>query len=106
MDGNVWIIQSTVGGEDVAGRLARESVEGGLAACAQVESPMISHYIWRGQLEESREFRITFKTGGGKLQELMTWIRANHPYEVPEILAWPATAVDEAYAKWIDSAQF
>ncbi|RLB44696.1 MAG: divalent-cation tolerance protein CutA, partial [Deltaproteobacteria bacterium] len=31
---------------------------------------------------------------------LAAWIKANHPYEVPEIVAIPAERVSEEYLTW------
>ena len=97
-----WIILSTVDDENRAGELASGSVRSGLAACAQVEAPILSHYIWKGQPETTREWRIAFKTASSRRDELMAWIRKHHPYKVPEILGWEAGIVDPDYAEWIE----
>ena len=42
---------TTVATPEDAARLARGAVEAGLAACVQVEGPVVSHYRWEGRLE-------------------------------------------------------
>ncbi len=97
----IWIVISTVDSEAAAAGLAAGSVRAGVAACAQVEAPIISHYTWKGQVEETREWRICFKIGETKREQLMSWIRTHHPYEVPEIIGWEARAADPDYADWV-----
>ena len=100
----IWIVISTVDSEPAARELASGAVQAGLAACAQVGSPISSHYTWTGRAEEAREWRITYKTGESRRDALMAWVRAQHPYEVPEIVGWEAPAVDRDYAAWITGA--
>ena len=94
------IISTTVDAEATAQDLARKAVGDGLAACAQVEPGITSHYKWEGLQQESREWRILFKTVPGRKEALVDWILANHPYEVPEILVWPVESANPAYTQW------
>ena len=34
---------------------------------------------------------------------LMDWIQTEHPYEVPEILAWAAESGNPAYTNWVEN---
>ena len=47
---------------------------------------------------------MIIKTRQGSLKTLHAWIRANHPYEVPEFLALSVTHGDAAYLKWLQSS--
>ena len=44
---------------------------------------------------------LLIKTARPAGQELRDLLRAVHPYEVPEFLAFPASFADEAYARWV-----
>lgn len=101
MAGMVWIVTTTVGTGDEATGLARMAVETGLAACAQVDAEMVSHYRWEGALQQSRETRIVFKVSSTQRDKLMDWLRKTHPYEVPQILAWEAVSGVSAYTDWV-----
>jgi periplasmic divalent cation tolerance protein len=83
-----------------ADRLARGAVEQGLAACAQVEGPVTSHYRWQGQLEAATEYRVWFKCLPDRLAGLEKWVLAHHPYATPQWLAVRADAVGEKYLSW------
>ena len=84
-----------------ADRLAAGAVEARLAACAQVEGPLRSHYIWEGQVQAEDEYRLTFKLAAAQEPALRTWIHGRHPYAVPQWLAVPATHVSPAYQAWV-----
>lgn len=80
---------------------ARDLVERRLAACANILSPMISVYAWKGAVERAEEAVMILKTRPERRAELMAAVRALHPYDTPAILAVPVTAADERYAQWI-----
>ena len=96
----MFIVWSTVTARADADRLAAEVVRHGLAVCVQVDGPIISHYVWHGQLERSEEFRLTFKCLPGRLAALEAHVRTHHPYETPEWLVVRAEQVGEKYLSW------
>jgi periplasmic divalent cation tolerance protein len=83
------VILCTVPDEAAAEKLATGLVEERLAACVNAIPGVKSFYRWQGKLEAGTEF-----------DELAAWISANHPYDVPEIVAIPAERVGEAYLAW------
>lgn len=91
---------TTTGNRDDADRLARDAVEQGLAACAQVDGPITSHYRWQGKLESATEFRVWFKCLPERLADLEKWVLARHPYDTPQWLAVRAESVGEKYLSW------
>jgi periplasmic divalent cation tolerance protein len=99
-DALLLAVHTTVASHDDARRLSREVITAGLAACAQLE-PIESLYIWKGELVEEPEIRITFKTTRQRLQALMKVIREAHPYEIPAITATPLQDPDPAYLSWV-----
>lgn len=87
--------------ESDASRLAQGAVEAKLAACVQVSGPVRSVYRWKGELENSPEYRLLFKTAESRLESLHAWIKDNHPYETPQFYALVADHVDEQYLRWV-----
>ncbi|AOS45483.1 Divalent-cation tolerance protein CutA [Lacunisphaera limnophila] len=83
-----------------ADRLARGAVEARLAACAQVEGPVTSHYHWEGKMTQTEEFRVCFKYLPGNASSLSAWIHRHHPYAVPEWIEVSAENVGEKYLSW------
>ena len=81
--------------------LARALVEARLAACVSVGAPVESLYHWRGEIETAQEVPVVVKTAARRYAAVEAEIRARHPYELPEILAVPATDGFEPYLAWI-----
>jgi periplasmic divalent cation tolerance protein len=97
---DVIIVFTTVSGTDEAAKLAGKVVKEKLAACVQV-MPIASHYFWDGEVRSEPEQLLLIKTFPEKYDELERFIEANHPYEVPEIIAVDAERVSEGYLKWM-----
>ena len=82
--------------------LARSLVESRLAACVSIGAPVESLYHWRGQIETAREFPVSVKTMRARYPQVEAAILAQHPYELPEILAVPLTDGLDPYLDWIE----
>lgn len=95
----IAVVTTTVATQAQAEQLAQGAVTAQLAACAQVE-PITSHYAWQGQLGQSAEWRVLLKTLPQAVEPLWTWLKANHPYDVPQLLLRTEHA-DSAYAAWV-----
>jgi len=97
----VVLVLTTLPGLRAARTMARDALDAGVAACATVIPGLESHYVWKGRREKTREWALLFKTTPKARPGLFRWIRARHPYEVPEILSWKAEHAWPAYAQWI-----
>jgi periplasmic divalent cation tolerance protein len=96
----MFIAWTTVANRTDAERLAADAVVRNLAACVQIDGPIVSHYRWQGNVERSEEFRLCFKCLPGHLELLEKWLHETHPYETPEWLVVPAARVGEKYLSW------
>lgn len=81
--------------------LGRSVVEARLAPCAQVEGPIGSTFWWDGEIQDTHEWRVVFKTRTDLFESLAQHIRANHAYEVPEIICLPILAGTPDYLDWM-----
>ena len=97
-----FLVITTVAEQVDAKKLAELALENGLAGCVQVQAACTSYYEWQGKAETSTEYPVHFKTNQLKKDQLMKWIKDNHPYELPEIMAIKVTDLEPAYAKWLD----
>ena len=95
------IVLTTTANEEEAGRLAHAIVESKLAACVQILPQMTSVYFWEGKIQSEREHLLLIKTLQEKFDDLSEFIRGNHSYEVPEIVAINAQTVSESYLSWL-----
>jgi periplasmic divalent cation tolerance protein len=94
-------VQTTVPIEMDAYGLARSLVDRRLAACVQVLGPVSSTYRWQGAVEVAEERLLLAKTTVAALQALVSAIRELHPYEEPEIVAFPIVAGSATYLRWV-----
>ncbi len=81
--------------------IAHQLVEQHLAACVSLLPSVRSIYQWQGRVEESQETVLLIKTTQARYAELETALQALHPYQVPEIIAFPAVTGLAAYLEWI-----
>lgn len=95
------IVLTSISSADEAEALAEALVNARLAACVQILPPMTSVYFWEGEVRREREHLLLIKTLAEKYDTLETFIRENHPYDVPEIIAISAEKVSEAYLSWM-----
>jgi len=97
------IVTSTTGAEDAARALAAGVIEAKLGACAQVVGPITSVYRWEGETRTEREWRVEIKTAADRVSALTEHIKANHSYDVPEIVVTPITSGSVEYLSWLVS---
>lgn len=94
------VVLCTVPEAETAQRLANGLIEARLAACVNAIPGVKSYYRWQGKIEAESEIQLVIKTRLGRFDALAAWIEANHPYELPEIVAIPADRASEAYLAW------
>lgn len=98
-----WLtVLTTTDAEEKAARLARGAIEARVAACAQIAGPVTSVYRWEGAVETAREWQVVFKTTGARYEALEAYLRSEHDYETPEIIATPIVRGNADYLRWIE----
>jgi periplasmic divalent cation tolerance protein len=99
-DGQCMVMCSCPDNGSAAG-LARTLVENRLAACVQIV-PIQSVYAWKGEVCTEEERLLLIKTRAVLYSPIESYIIANHPYEVPEIVMIPLQEGLGSYLSWID----
>lgn len=95
------IVSSTTDSEDKARELAASAIAAKLGACAQIVGPITSVYRWEGSVQTDPEWRVEIKTAADRVMELTEHIKANHSYDVPEIIATPIEGGSAEYLAWV-----
>ncbi len=95
------IVLTTVSSEADAQALATMLIEKSLAACVQIDSSIESHYVWQGQKQVEREYRLVIKTTLAATAKLLEMLGTLHPYDEPQILVVPVIAAAPGYARWV-----
>ena len=94
-------VTTTVDSEQAATTLAKQIVTARLAACVQIDGPLLSIYRWQGEICEGKEWRCTIKTLASTAPQLIHFINESHPYDVPEILVVDVHSSSAVYAQWL-----
>lgn len=87
--------------QTTAEELARGLVEKGWSACVQIMPLVTSIYVWQGELCQENEVLLVIKTAAEIMPKLTQWLIAQHPYDLPEVIAVPVVAGASGYIDWL-----
>lgn len=96
------LITTTFENEQDAEKLARMLLAQRLVACARISAVGKSLYWWQGQICEAQEYELGLKSTLNLYPEIEALIRAEHPYQTPEIVATAFIAGSDAYLAWLE----
>ncbi len=68
----------------------------------QIVPQISSVYFWEGQVQKENEQLLLIKTTEEKYPALEQFIKDNHSYDVPEIVAVRSENVSDDYRKWME----
>jgi periplasmic divalent cation tolerance protein len=100
MTAEYYQVVTTTDAQDEADELARGIVAKRLGACVHL-IPMTSVYRWNGEITRDEELRLVIKTTADRLDALIGYIKANHSYEVPQVVATEIVAGSADYLAWV-----
>lgn len=95
------LVMTSLPDEDAAKVLAKRLIDAHLAACVQVQRGVQSLYRWEGRICEEQEAVLVAKTTAQQWPAISAFIKQNHPYDVPEIIAQLVTHSHADYARWV-----
>jgi periplasmic divalent cation tolerance protein len=99
----VLLVLSTFPDAATARRVGRELVEQRCAACANILPQIESIYWWENKVENATETLVLFKTTVDRYAALESTLKQLHPYEVPEVIAFPVEDGLPDYLRWVAS---
>ena len=95
------IVASMTASEEAARALAAGVIDARLGGCAQIVGPITSLFRWNGEVQTEQEWRLEIKTTADRVAALTAHIKANHGYDLPEIIATPITGGSTEYLSWL-----
>ena len=98
------LVLSTCPDAGAAETVARALVEERLAACVNLVPGVRSIYRWQDAVEQADEILLVIKTTAANVDALTARVAQLHPYEVPEVIAFAATDVSDAYLAWLEGS--
>ncbi len=100
-DEQILMVMSNAPDMATASTLARLLVDAKLAACVNVLPGVQSVYRWQGKVEQASEVTLLMKTTRRQYSPLQQALVAAHPYDLPEVIAWPLSEGYAPYLHWI-----
>ncbi len=94
-------VSTSVDSEERADKIARRLLDERVASCVQVLGPIQSQYWWNGRNERAREWICFIKARARDYRRIEASIKKVHPYDAPEILAFPVLRGNAEYLNWI-----
>ena len=98
------VVLCTCPDEATATKIATALLAEELVACVNCVAGIRSMYRWEGQIRDEAEVLLVIKTSAARYGALESLLRAQHPYEMPEIIALPVVAGAHDYLNWIGQA--
>jgi periplasmic divalent cation tolerance protein len=72
-----------------------------LAACVNIIPGITSIYSWKGSVQKDDELLLMIKSRESLVSQIVSDVRQNHPYDVPEVISVPIGGGNEAYMQWV-----
>ncbi|XP_058088030.1 protein CutA, chloroplastic isoform X3 [Magnolia sinica] len=109
MEGNASTVPSivvyvTVPNKEAGKKLAGSIIKEKLAACVNRVPGIESVYWWEGEIQTDSEELLIIKTRESLLEALTEHVKANHEYDLPEVISMPITGGNIKYLEWIKSS--
>lgn len=98
---SVSLVLSTAPDRETGERLVRTLVEERRIACGNLIPGLLSLYRWEGEVAREEEVLLLLKTRAESVASLFARLAELHPYDVPELVELPVSAVSHAYRRWV-----
>jgi len=91
----------TAADADWLAEFTRRLVGDRLAACGHQTAAIRSIYRWDGEVQDEPEARVALHTRTSLVDRIVARADAEHPYDVPCVIALPVVAGNPAYLRWV-----
>jgi len=95
-------VNITTKDEAEARKLAGLLLERRKAACVNIVPGVSTLYRWQGKIESGTESLMIVKTKRSLLHDIITLVKSNHSYQVPEVIALPIDGGSPDYLAWLE----
>ncbi|CAL4933116.1 unnamed protein product [Urochloa decumbens] len=98
------VVYVTVPNREAGKKLAGSIISEKLAACVNIVPGVESVYWWEGKVQSDAEELLIIKTRESLLDALTEHVKANHEYDVPEVIALPIKGGNLKYLEWLKNS--
>jgi periplasmic divalent cation tolerance protein len=92
----------TCGSEEEAACLSQGLIGDHLAACVNIAA-IHSVFEWQGKIENQAEWLLVIKSLNSRFSDIEQYVKNNHSYDLPEIIAIDIAESSAEYAGWVKS---
>lgn len=96
------IVFVTVDTPETGLKISKALVSERLVACVNILPGLRSVYQWKGKVMDEGEQLLIMKTRGENFEPLKNRVLELHPYDCPEIVAFPIVLGHAPYLNWIE----
>ncbi|CAM0957087.1 unnamed protein product [Alopecurus aequalis] len=98
------VVYVTVPNREAGKKLSESIISEKLAACVNIVPGIQSVYWWEGKVRTDAEELLIIKTRESLLNALTEHVKANHEYDVPEVIALPISGGNLKYLEWLKNS--
>jgi periplasmic divalent cation tolerance protein len=98
--GDLRVLVTTFPDREQAENITRLLIDAGLAVCGQVGADLVTYYRWEGEVKQDEEVSVSYKIVSDRFDLFVSELKQQHPYDVPQLIAWQADWTDDAYLDW------
>lgn len=102
-ESKLLVVVSSFPSREDALTMARQLIEQNLAACVQIQDGIYSLYRWEGKICEESEVMLSAKTDLSRWNDIRAFIKARHPFKLPEIIAFKPEEYEMQYGNWVQA---
>ena len=97
----IELVYMTAPTKKEARAIAHALVASKLAACVNIFEEVEALYNWEGEVKTEKEFVMLVKTGMGLSKKITEFVKKEHSYECPCIMALHPSDGNKEFFKWI-----
>ncbi|MDX2472573.1 MAG: divalent-cation tolerance protein CutA [Candidatus Krumholzibacteria bacterium] len=98
--GDLRVLVTTFPDREQAEKITRLLIDAGLAVCGQVGADLVTFYRWEAEVKQDEEVSVSYKIVSDRFDLFVSELKQQHPYDVPQLIAWQADWTDKAYLDW------
>jgi len=99
LDLKIGVVNTTFSDKSLALKIAEDLIKNNLAKCVQIKV-ISSIYSWQGEIKKSEEFEVKCKFDLHLKEKIISFLKENHEYKIPQILLYEAYT-DKNYYNYI-----
>jgi periplasmic divalent cation tolerance protein len=96
------VIFITASNKKEARKIANGLVKNKLVPCVNIVDKIESVFFWDAKVNRAKEVLLIAKSRKDKFKKIVKFVKANHSYQVPEIISLPIASGLASYLRWID----